>query len=646
MGTFLHKHQIKLMALLVAGAAVILYWPTLNLPLIYDSLLHIRIAKGLDLATVWLPTEAFGFYRPLTFLPMLIIRGLFGSYPAWLLHGLNVGQHALNAVLLFSLSWRLWHKQSWAVAAGLLLALFPFAYQAVAVYGHNVHPGTAGLILLGLHCYLYGLQERKLKWGLLTGLLFVLGLLSHETAVLFGLLAALVHWNAQTQPKGSLCHLEKGTFLPWIVFLVLGGLYALGYQFLPISRELPGAGAGNTPWLKLLYLLQSAAHPFTWFGHLLPGLGAVTVVLGGFAITTILTAWCARRRSLRLPLLLAWAWWAAFACLLLISLPTDYLLHGPRLLYLAGMGLALLWPLLLEPLRSLPRFGWLLWGAALGFILLTGGGFVHGRLEQYAQLTSPLTLVEEVMADRPPKEGVLLVNFPEWLSPAKNAYPVGAEHVAMLGYHLFVEELVVENLGVNRPVRAIRQADILTDPDYPYAVFGETDPDRPLLADWAPAGSQVFVVSYTPDGLEPRHVGGLEQVRQNVKPIAEIGPLQLNGASAILCDGVIELNSSWAWREEIALPGTLSLFVQALDREDQLLAQADGPPLALRANLVQAVPGWQMTDRRTLRPSKGLPVQLLLGVYDYSSGERLSARDSQRNPLPNNALNLPVTECR
>jgi len=131
------------MALLVAGSAVILYWPTLHLPLIYDSLLHIRVATELDLVTVWLPTETFGFYRPLTFLPMLIIRGWFGYYPAWLLHGLNVGQHALNALLLFALSWRLWRKPGWSVAAGLLLALFPFAYQAVAVYGHNVHLTTA-----------------------------------------------------------------------------------------------------------------------------------------------------------------------------------------------------------------------------------------------------------------------------------------------------------------------------------------------------------------------------------------------------------------------------------------------------------------------------------------------------------------------
>ena len=68
--------------LVVAGLlAVILYWSTLGLPLIYDDLLHIRITGGLDLLSVWLPTQAFGFYRPLTFLPLLIIESLLGGFP-------------------------------------------------------------------------------------------------------------------------------------------------------------------------------------------------------------------------------------------------------------------------------------------------------------------------------------------------------------------------------------------------------------------------------------------------------------------------------------------------------------------------------------------------------------------------------------
>lgn len=122
----LSTKRFKALALLaVCLLAGWLYWPTLRLPLIYDTLLHIRIAGGLDFGSVWLPTEAFGFYRPMTFFPMLVIRQLFAGYPAWLLHGNNVLQHGVNAALLAWLSWRLWPDWRRAVAAGALFATFP-----------------------------------------------------------------------------------------------------------------------------------------------------------------------------------------------------------------------------------------------------------------------------------------------------------------------------------------------------------------------------------------------------------------------------------------------------------------------------------------------------------------------------------------
>ena len=135
--------------------AFILYWPVLKLPLIYDTLLHIRITGELNWGSVWLPADSFGFYRPLTFVPLLLIKDLFDGYPAWLLQGLNWLQHGLNVALLSWLALRLWPERPWrSWLAGLFFAVFPFSYQALAVYGHNVHLTTTGLLLLGLHTYL------------------------------------------------------------------------------------------------------------------------------------------------------------------------------------------------------------------------------------------------------------------------------------------------------------------------------------------------------------------------------------------------------------------------------------------------------------------------------------------------------------
>ncbi|MGD2078908.1 MAG: glycosyltransferase family 39 protein, partial [Chloroflexota bacterium] len=274
-------------ALAAAGLlALILYWPTLRLPLIYDDLLHIRISGGLDLLSVWLPTEEFGFYRPLTFLPLLIIENLFGRYPAGLLHGLNVFQHALNVVLLGLLSWRLWRRPRWTVVATLLMAFFPFSYQAIAVYGHNVHPTTTGILLLALNTYLSAIRatKRQWLWWLLTAGLFVLGLLSHESAILFGALAALVHWNA----RGKLPVIRRGQFRsdlgtiarqPWFLFLLAGGLYAIGYQLLPLTRAPQASFQGAALWYKFLYVAQAAGYPLAWFGRWLAISPAVAVAV-------------------------------------------------------------------------------------------------------------------------------------------------------------------------------------------------------------------------------------------------------------------------------------------------------------------------------------------------------------------------------
>jgi hypothetical protein len=365
---------------IVAITTMILYWPSLRLPLLYDDLLHIRITKGLDLVSVWLPTQDFGFYRPLTFFPLLIIKQLLGYYPAELLHGINVVQQAINAVLLGYLSWRLWYKVHWALAAGLLLALFPFSYQAIAVYGHNVHPATAGLLLLGLHTYLSAIrvERHRAAWLYVTAAILLLALLSHESAVLFGAFAAFVHWNDKGRlPQLTLSHpgrtLRAISNQPWFYYLLFGAIYIVAYQFLPLSRAPQATFSAGAAWLKLLYIVQAAVYPLAWFGHYLPQTSTwnVVFVLFGLVIALGLTVWSARDGRNRLPLLMGWGWWLLASLVIAIPLSANYLLHGPRLLYVSSIGLAILWPLLLQPLWRLPKAGRLLWVVALAFILIT-----------------------------------------------------------------------------------------------------------------------------------------------------------------------------------------------------------------------------------------------------------------------------------
>lgn len=655
---------IPLLAVLATAGliALILYWPTLRLPLIYDDLLHIRIAGGLDLLSVWAPTKAFGFYRPLTFLPLLLIEDIFGHYPAPLLHGLNVFQHVANVILLALLSWRLWRRLHWTLATALLLALFPFSYQAIAVYGHNVHPTTAGLLLLALHTYLSAIASsgRQALWWLITTALFILALLSHESAILFGPLAALVQWNAHDRlppiRRYSLGpDLRRQVSQPWFIFFFAGIVYAIAYRFLPLIRAPQASFEGAGLWNELLYVIQAAVYPLAWFGRWLPDepLVAAATVLFGLAVVIGLTFWSAKIRTNRLPLLLGWSWWTMASLLIVLALPASYLLHGPRLLYLASIGLALLWPVLLEPIYRLSRFGRLLWAATLAFVLLASWLFVRDRLDAYARLTEPVAELQSVTQSRPAGEGIVFVNLPDWLAPARSQYPIGVELVAMLGNYLFVEELVDYNLASrdsagSRPVQAVKVPDLLTNAGYNYGIHDQPLTDR-IVADKSPAGSHVFVTTYEEAGPATSYRGRLTPEVAALQPLATMGPYELLSADAFLCEHTVELSSIWrlsAATGQTADLTTTSLLVQLLDAEGRLLAQADGPPLGLRADLLQVPAGWQVNDIRQLPPHDGLPDHILLGAYDFASSQRYPATIGDGRRLPDDALSIDLLDCR
>lgn len=619
----------------VAAAAVWLYWPARRLPLIYDTLLHIRIAGNLDWRTVWLPTEAFGFYRPLTFLPLLIIEAALGRYPAVLLNALNSGQHALNAALLSGLTLRLGGGRAQAAAAGLLFAAFPFAYQAVAVYGHNVHPALVGVMLAALHVALWAQRGGRGRWTAVAAL-FVLALLTHEAAVLLGLfLIPLLLWGpGALRPTGWRANWRaiRRALLPAAALLAAGAVYAALYQLLPITRapQADAAAAALTP--KLLYLLQSLTYPWAatlrWVA---PQLGAAPLILLAAALTALPAVWAAPRVGRWLAT--GAGWWAAATGLLAISLPAGYLLNGPRLLYLGGVGATLFWSALLAAPRS--RAGRAAAAAVLTAVLAGNVWFVRARLADYTRLTAGLA----VAAAQPAQDGLLLVNWPQWIAPARNTWPLGAEFAAQLGDYLFIEEWVDFNLGGRRPTRALRSDALLSATPYGYGVHAQ-GAQMPLTADWAGGPSSILLAAYTADGPQFEAVGRLLP-HSAPAVLAAIGPYTLHAATADWCAGALTLRTTWSAAAEPA-PPTTSLFAQLLDADGRLIAQRDRPLLGLPPGTIAPTPGWVFEDRRVLQPQDGAPAAVLIGVYDYANGNRYPAVAADGTPLPDAAVRLPI----
>ncbi|GAB4263620.1 MAG: hypothetical protein Kow0080_02140 [Candidatus Promineifilaceae bacterium] len=629
---------------LLGATAVLLYSSTLHLPLIYDTLLHIRITKGLTFANVWLPTEAFGFYRPLTFFPMLVIKAIWGYYPNWLLHGINVVQHALNAVLLAALVKRLGQNWQTAVTAGLLFTFYPFSFQAVAVYGHNVHPTTAGLLLLALHTYLSAIspakntsgQKQTAVWWLLTAVLFILSLLSHESAILFGTFALLVHLAAAPTPLTDWQSWLR-RLRPAFIFLALGALYAVVYQFLPITRA-PQAGGDSMGGLvaKVLYVIQAAVYPLAWFGQFVPD-GWKTAVLWASGLATAVwsgyTAWQSKQWRM---LLLAWGWWALAAAVIVLPLSAGYLLRGPRLLYLSSVGVSIAWAFLLQDTGEYANRRWR--RLAVLFVLVTSGWFVAGRLRAYAQLTQPVQAMQTAVSAQPNTEYLLFVNLPQWLAPPQTTFPVGAEFVTMLGDYLFVEELAWENGAPTQTAVAVTLPDLLAQTRYGYAVHAQSElAEVPALE----KETAVILTTYGNDTPTAVYRGGWS-FGNAAAPIAASGPYQLTQASALVCNDQIQVTLHW--RPETAVSPTTSIFVQAFSADGQLIAQSDGPPTGLRPDLLP--PTAHLLDVRHLPTATQSPTWLLIGTYDYTTGERLPAFDAAGSPLSDNAYQLPVQPCQ
>jgi hypothetical protein len=659
--SFLHPSLLILIPFLVA---VLLYVPTLQLPLVYDTLLHTQLADGLTWQTIWLPSEQFGFYRPLVFAPLLLIEQLFGGYPAWLLHGLNIAQHALNALLLAWLVY-LWTKTKrgqgvLGLVSGLLLATFPFAYQAVISYGNNAYLTATGLVLLGLLVHEW--VQHPWRRLALVSFIFIIGVLVHETAVL---LIPVIFLKQIVQGAGFR---EQGAgnkgrpyFAPWTLYhATLASLLAV-YLLVYFSLDTGGGPlldyGGNDPWVKFLLLAQTASWPFAWLAHWFPDVSAQTVVLLSTAVTLGLTLFVLLRQPTYRPLLLlGWGWWLGASLLIALTLPTYYIADGARLLYPGAPGLALAWGGIILGLgqavgaKTKPRFALVVTGILLALLLWQGATFVRGMIHVYELASAPTTAVVDFFAhEHPPgpdDHTVVLVNWPQWVSPPRNTFPLGTEFAPVLGDHLFAHELLRVNVGEERRVHNLNVPDLLRQTPYNYGVYQFTAVDQIPTGD--ASQQHVFITDYSDTSPVGRHTGDILAIPAPDTVFARLGPWLLHTRQACW-QGEEMVNTSLllSLPDPSALPPTASFFVQLLAPDGRLLAQADGPALGVAPERWSDLGNVVLDDRRELiLPEGDVPATVLIGVYDYVSGERLPVFvEGENTAVSNNALQIPVALC-
>jgi hypothetical protein len=260
----------------LAAAATVLYRPSLHIGLLADDFALAQWARDGALAP-----PSWPFSRPLQ---LLVWAGMLESVStpraAFALHGLNVGLHALNAVLIAILATRLSAPVGAAILAAVLFIVYPSSTEAVIWPSALADILMTGFVLSALICA--SRSQLRAGGGVMIAALVAAALSSKETAVAAGLLFAVA---AVPPTRFRRSYLIGAAISTAVIIIYLMGRVALGR--IPAH---PGVSATHV-WRVLSQPFTTLVFPFhdTVLGS--PGGFALAVawlaVLLGVAVATV-----------------------------------------------------------------------------------------------------------------------------------------------------------------------------------------------------------------------------------------------------------------------------------------------------------------------------------------------------------------------
>jgi hypothetical protein len=96
------------------------------------------------------------------------------------------------------------------------------------------------------------------------------------------------------------------------------------------------------------------------------------------------------------------------------------------------------------------------------------------------------------------------------------------------------------------------------------------------------------------------------------------------------------------WRVDQALPPDVTVFVHVLDAHGQLIAQADGDPIANTYPFAQWPRGSTVRDIRTIDVAD--PAAVRVGLYNRATGQRLTALTFDSQVISDDAVPITLGE--
>ena len=330
--------------LTLCAAILLVDWPVLFAPFVFDDYTHITDARNSSWQTI---LAAFGpvehkpglFFRPFGFLVYWLNYRAAGSDPR-LWHSASLIFHAVSCCLLFTLCRSLRFNGNGSFAAALLLAVSGVSVEAVAWIDARFDPMAACLVLASLVCVCQYVDSGRWTWIAAACAAGACAMLTKETAFSLPLLAACV-WSYRPSPR--LIRACAGlAALAGILFVyrwwAIGGIGGYGGR-LNLAGTLNGIFVRD--WTILFF-------PINWSGVANP---ALWIAAAAIPLCCVVLVRIPRR-----------AWFGAFSFTCLVALPAQNLLligtdlAQTRVLYMPALGWALLWGAILT---AMPRSrGW------------------------------------------------------------------------------------------------------------------------------------------------------------------------------------------------------------------------------------------------------------------------------------------------
>ncbi len=639
-----------ILLVILAGTAVS-YMPSIHFGAIWDDPVWYGHAVGKMWPQTLLPSTDFQFYRPLTMLYVWLFWQPDGSFTLVWQHSLQIGFHLLNVILAFAIAFRLGLSRWASLAVSLLLAFYPFAYQAVAWAAPQqpivgLWQSAAWLAYLAARP-LPGSETKTRDWKMggkgslgigVSLLFFLLALLMQESSVAVAFVPLLYEFFLRqkvTSWSSFLTVLRSPGNKGWgaaLAYAVLAGIYGLIWLAVPRQADITQLALEPE---TAVYLLQGLVYPLVGrpFGYQSPLPVGQFWVITAVTLTVLLSLAVWHKRG-RLALL-ALIWVVLSQAPAFVGLGFSYVEGASRLLYAAALPIGLLWAAALWPSPQWPssRLRWRATWPGLFLILLIVGQSVWlmaGMARDFERGTSHLNEAIAMMAQ--PSRGLeengrfLFINFPDRYKAKQPPYPFGYWGLTLAPAVVELADfvpLVVGETAVSTSY-SMPWLDLAEREAGPYQIDMRGVIIQPgELVQLAADGAVIYVSRYGADGsFQLQQVGALGQV------VGQAGCLVQFEESICLhavnyAVGEAEIEVMLAWSTERPLLPNQTIFMHLGEPGQPPVVQADGDTWRGLLPLSDWPTGRLVMEYRTLPRLQGDGLALQIGVYNRETGQRL-----------------------